>query len=109
MNGSLDVDYIKDLHALDSLHFDVQCWDKPAGLKSVKLDVGTFPYGDDVSTEALASINSIPTLFPSTTLTPGVRYYLTITVADAAGWVTRRTSDGFTIDLVSLNVMCFAS
>lgn len=108
MNGSFDVDYIQDLHSVNALHFNVQCWDKPAGLNSVKLDVGTFPYGDDISTEALASINSLPTLLPSTNLTPGVRYYLTITVADAAGWVTRRTSNGFTLDLVSLHFMHFA-
>ena len=106
MNGSLaDVDYIQDLHALNTLKFDLQCWDKPAGLKSVKLDVGTFPYGNDISTEVLASIDAIPSPLSATSLEPGIRYYLTITVTDAAGWVTRQTSDGFTIDLVSLCIM----
>jgi len=105
VNGSLaNVDFIKDLHTLNTLRFNLQCSDKPAGLKTVKLDVGTFPYGDDISTEALDSINTAPSLISSLGLRPGVRYYLTITVTDAAGWVTRCTTNGFTVDLVRVNV-----
>ena len=102
VHGSLDVDYIKDLASLNALHFEAQCYDKPAGLTSVKLDIGTFPYGNDISTEALPSLDAIPSNLSSMDLKPGIRYYFTITVADAVGWVTRRTSDGFSIDLVSM-------
>jgi len=109
VHGSLDVDYIKDLPSLNALHFEAQCHDKPAGLTSVKLDIGTFPYGDDISTEALPSLDATPSNLSSMDLKPGIRYYFTISVADAAGWVTRRTSDGFTIDYVSVYIYIYSN
>ena len=105
VNGSFDLDYLKDMHALSSLHFLVHCWDRPAGLKAVNLYVGSWPFGSDVSIEALEHIDDPPRLLPKLALTAGIQYFLTIEVEDKAGWRTRRTSDGFTIDLVS--VACF--
>jgi hypothetical protein len=102
VNGSFDVDYLKDMNALGSLHFLVHCWDRPAGLKAVNLCVGTWPYGSDVSIEALERIDDLPRLLPKLALKAGIQYFLTIEVEDKAGWRTRRTSDGFTIDLVSV-------
>ena len=98
--SSLDVDFIKNIESLRFLHFHAHCWDRPAGLKSVKVSLGTFPYGDDVYTEVLKSFTSRVQHQPS--LKPGIKYYHTLDVEDYAGWITRQTSDGFTIDVVSL-------
>ena len=102
VNGSFDLDYLKDMQALSSLHFLVHCWDRPAGLKAVNLCVGSWPFGSDVSIDSLELIDDLLRLLPILELTAGIQYFLTIEVEDKAGWRTRRTSDGFTIDLVSV-------
>jgi hypothetical protein len=106
MNGSFDVDYIKDLSSLASLHFRFNCWDSSPGLKAVKLCIGAFPYGCDISVET-RGINLLPRLLPSLEWRPGVPYFLTIQVQDAAGWIKSQTSDGFIIDLVRIYIFRF--
>jgi len=100
VGGYLDVDYIKDDQELRRLHIDLRCWDRPAGLRSVNLKVGTFPYGDDISGCTVDGTEGRSHLLPPANFVPGIRYYITVEVEDAVGWSTRRTSDGFTLDLV---------
>ena len=80
----------------------MRCWDRPAGLRSVKLNVGTFPYGDDISARTVNGREGRSHLLPPANFVPGIRYYVTVEAEDAVGWSTRRTSDGFTLDLVIL-------
>jgi hypothetical protein len=109
--GSFDVDFISNLEDLGRLRFHAHCWDSPSGIKTMRISVGTFPYGEDIwdgapfGRKSEASLK--PLFLPSLDLKPGVQYFVTISVEDTAGWVTRKTSDGFTIDLVSANT--FAS
>ena len=100
VSGSfLDIDYIKDLNSLTFLHSHANCWDTLGGLRSAKFSVGTSPYGTDIHSEEM-DIHLHPRELSSLIFQPGVQYFLTIEVQDAAGWVSRRTSDGFIIDLV---------
>ena len=64
----------------------------------MKVSLGTFPYGDDVHTEVVQGLDSRFQDQPA--LQPGIKYFYTVDVEDYAGWITRQTSDGFTIDLV---------
>ena len=111
MIGSFDVDFISNLQDLGRLQFHAHCWDGPSGIKTTRFSVGTFPYGEDIwegaSFGGKLEASSRPVFLPSLDLKPGVQYFVTISVEDTAGWVTRKTSDGFTIDLVSANT--FAS
>ena len=100
VTGSCDVDFIKSMQDLGRLRFHAHCWDSLSDIKTVRLNVGTFQYGDDVHSEDVGAVHLITLFLPSLNLQPGVQYFLTISVEDAAGWITRKTSDGFTIDLV---------
>lgn len=104
INGSIDVDYIGE-SVLQHLHFGAHCWDSLAGLKSIILSVGSFAYGDDVHVEVVDTIDA-PLRMSVLRLAPGVEYFLTVEVQDHAGWISRRTSDGFTLDLVILPPVC---
>ena len=81
------------------------CWDSLTGLKTVRLSVGSFAYGDDVHVEVVDTIDAQIQL-SVLRLAPGVQYFLTVEVEDHAGWITRRTSDGFTLDSVILPCVC---
>ena len=107
VTGSFDVDFINNVQDLGRLRFHAHCWDSLSGIKTVWLNVGTFPYGDDVHSEDVGALHLITLILPSLNLHPGVQYFLTISAEDAAGWITRKTSDGFTIDLVCANCLCF--
>ena len=111
MIGSFDVDFISNLQDLGRLQFHAHCWDGPSGIKTTRFSVGTFPYGEDIwegaSFGGKLEASSRPVFLPSLDLKPGVQYFVTVSVEDAAGWVTRKTSDGFTIDLVSAKAFAF--
>lgn len=107
VTGSFDVDFINNLQDLGRLRCHAHCWDSLSGIKTVWLNVGTFPYGDDVHSEDVGALHLITLVLPSLNLHPGVQYFLTISAEDAAGWITRKTSDGFTIDLVRAICLCF--
>jgi hypothetical protein len=108
VDGFLDVDYIKDIRVFHKLHAVLACWDRPSGLHTVTLSVGTYPFGDDISVRAVE--NSEEIRLPSTlNLQPGIRYYLTIESKDAVGWSARRSSNGFTIDLVRFLMLLLLS
>ena len=99
VNGSVDVDYISE-SVLQDLRFGAHCWDSLAGLKTITLSVGSFSYGNDVYVKVVDTIDAQLRL-SNLRLVPGVDYFLTVEVEDHAGWITRRTSDGFRLDLSS--------
>ncbi|XP_069134359.1 uncharacterized protein [Argopecten irradians] len=93
---SRDVDFTSTLATISS------CWtgvftDPQSGIHSYQVALGTIPGGDDLVSNMNIGLNTLMS-WSDLSLSPGTKYYVTVTCINNVGIQQKLVSDGFVVD-----------